>query len=75
MPCEALPESLHLPRLPEGIDAVLLDELTDPDGFAAAQAAFWAGGQAARDRRDRADTRLRGPPWRKPRGIACCRRS
>src|SRR5262249_44457732 len=23
-------ESLHLPRLPEGIDAVLLDELTDP---------------------------------------------
>ena len=26
----ARPESLHLPRLPEGIDAVLLDELTDP---------------------------------------------
>ena len=23
-------ESLHLPRLPDGIDAVLIDELTDP---------------------------------------------
>ena len=54
-------ESLHLPRLPEGIDAVLIDEVTDPGRLAAAQAALRLGRESARDRRDRDDARRAEP--------------
>ena len=67
--------SLHLPRMPEGIDAVLLDELTDPAALPELKRLFGLWRQAACDRRDRARAGSAGRSWKRPRGIAGYRMS